>query len=129
MAAVDGRLNTKFRQKRGVSVGVYDLGYADLATDGTIVAALPAGSIITKVVLIEKTAANAGATFDLNVGSTAIVNEGALDSSNSATVILADLTTGGNLVIKNGATASSAGTFRFIVEYVEYNKTTGEYTN
>ncbi len=129
MAAVDGRLNAKFRQKRGVSVGVYDLGYADLATDGTIVAALPAGSIITKVVLIEKTAANAGATFDLNVGSTAIVNEGALDSSNSATVILADLTTGGNLVIKNGATASSAGTFRFIVEYVEYNKTTGEYTN
>lgn len=129
MAAVDGRLNAKFRQKRGVSVGVYDLGYADLATDGTIVAALPAGSIITKVVLIEKTAANAGATFDLNVGSTAIVNEGALDSSNSATVILADLATGGNLVIKNGATASSAGTFRFIVEYVEYNKTTGEYTN
>ena len=64
MAAVDGRLNAKFRQKRGVSVGVYDLGYADLATDGTIVAALPAGSIITKVVLIEKTAANAGATFD-----------------------------------------------------------------
>ena len=91
MATVNLKRNSKFNQKRDVSVGVFDLSYSDITTDGSIVAKLAAGSVITKVTVIQTSAANAGAKFTLLAGTTSIVTNGALDSNNTATVVLANL--------------------------------------
>ena len=128
MAAQNLKRNSKFNQKRDVSVGVFELGYADITGDGSVVATLAANSIITKVTVIETSAVNAGATVDILAGTTVIVNEGALDANNSATVILVDLDIAKDITIRAGATAPTQGTVRIIIEYVEYTMTNGEYT-
>lgn len=128
MAAKNLKRNSKFNQKRDVSIGVFDLGYADITGDGSIVATLAANSVITKVTVLETTAVNAGAKFDLLAGTTVIVDEGALDSNNSATVSLVDLDISKDITIRAGAVAPTQGSVKIIVEYVEYNMTNGEYT-
>lgn len=128
MAAANLKRASKFNQKREVSVGVFDLAYTDITGDGSIVATLAAGSVITKVVVIEKTAANTGATFDLLAGTTVIVNEGALDANNSATVSVVDLDIAKDITIRAGAVAPTQGSVKIIVEYIEYTMTNGEYT-
>lgn len=128
MAAKNLKRNSKFNQKRDVSVGVFELGYADITGDGSVVATLAANSILTKVTVIETSAVNTGATVDILAGTTVIVNEGALDANNSATVILVDLDIAKDITIRAGATAPTQGTVRIIIEYVEYTMTNGEYT-
>lgn len=128
MAVKNLKRNSKFNQKREVSVGVFDLGYSDITGDGSVVATLAAGSVITKVVVIETAAVNTGATFDLLAGTTVVVNEGALDANNSATVSLVDLDIAKDITIRAGATAPSQGSVKIIVEYIEYTMTNGEYT-
>ena len=128
MAAKNLKRNSKFNQKRDVSVGVFELGYADITGDGSVVATLAANSIITKVTVIETSAVNTGATVDILAGTTVIVNEGALDANNSATVILVDLDIAKDITIRAGVTAPTQGTVRIIIEYVEYTMTNGEYT-
>lgn len=121
--------NFKFNQKRSVSVGVYDLGFADLATVGSVVATLAPGTVITNVTLLPITAATAASKFSITLGGVAVVTNGDLVAANKATTIISNSIAGGDLVIKNGSTPTAVGTFKFIVEYVEYNKTNGEYTN
>lgn len=128
MAAQNLKRNSKFNQKRDVSVGVFELGYADITGDGSVVATLAANSIITKVTVIKTSAVNTGATVDILAGTTVVVNEGALDANNSATVILVDLDIAKDITIRAGATAPTQGTVRIIIEYVEYTMTNGEYT-
>lgn len=128
MAAKNLKRNSKFNQKREVSVGVFELGYADITGDGSIVATFAANSVITKVVVIETAAVNTGATFDLLAGTTVIVNEGALDANNSATVSVVDLDIAKDITIRAGVTAPTQGSVRVIVEYIEYSMTNGEYT-
>ena len=127
MAAKNLKRNSKFNQKREVSVGVFELGYADITGDGSIVATFAANSVITKVIVIE-TAVNTGATFDLLAGTTVVVNEGALDANNSATVAVVDLDIAKDITIRAGVTAPSQGSVKVIVEYIEYSMTNGEYT-
>lgn len=128
MAAKNLKRNSKFNQKRDVSVGVFELGYADITGDGSVVCTLAANSIITKVTVIETSEVNTGATVDILAGTTVVVNEGALDANNSATVILVDLDIAKDITIRAGATAPTKGTVRIIIEYVEYTMTNGEYT-
>lgn len=128
MAAKNLKRNSKFNQKRDVSIGVFDLGYADITGDGSIVATLAANSVITKVVVLVTSTVNAGAKFTMNAGTTAIVTNGALDANNSSTVALVDLDIAKDIVIKAGSTAPTQGSVKIIVEYVEYNMTNGEYT-
>ena len=128
MAAKNLQRNSKFNQKREVSVGVFELGYADITGDGSIVATFAANSVITKVVVIETAAVNTGATFDLLAGTTVVVNEGALDANNSATVAVVDLDIAKDITIRAGVTAPSQGSVKIIVEYIEYTMTNGEYT-
>ncbi|MGL5751320.1 MAG: hypothetical protein ACRCXT_12375 [Paraclostridium sp.] len=128
MAAKNLKRNSKFNQKREVSVGVFELGYADITGDGSIVATFAANSVITKVVVIETAAVNTGATFDLLAGTTVVVNEGALDANNSATVAVVDLDIAKDITIRAGVTAPSQGSVKIIVEYIEYTMTNGEYT-
>ena len=128
MAAKNLKRNSKFNQKREVSVGVFDLGYADITGDGSVVATFAANSVITKVVVIETAAVNTGATFDLLAGTSVVVNEGALDANNSATVALFDLDIAKDITIRAGVTAPTQGSVKIIVEYIEYSMTNGEYT-
>jgi len=128
MAAKNLKRNSKFNQKREVSVGVFELGYADITGDGSIVATFAANSVITKVVVIETAAVNTGATFDLLAGTTVVVNEGALDANNLATVAVVDLDIAKDITIRAGVTAPSQGSVKIIVEYIEYTMTNGEYT-
>lgn len=128
MAAQNLKRASKFNQKRDVSVGVFDLSYTDIVGDGSIVATLAAGSVITRVTVLETSAVDTGATFDLVAGTTVIVNEGALDANNSATVSLVNLDISKDITIRAGATAPTQGSVKIIVEYVEYNMTNGEYT-
>lgn len=128
MAAKNLKRNSKFNQKREVSVGVFELGYADITGDGSIVATFAANSVITKVVVIETAEVNTGATFDLLAGTTVVVNEGALDANNSATVAVVDLDIAKDITIRAGVTAPSQGSVKIIVEYIEYTMTNGEYT-
>lgn len=128
MAAKNLKRNSKFNQKREVSVGVFDLGYADITGDGSIVATLAANSVITRVTVIETVAVNTGATFDLLAGTSVVVNEGALDANNSATVVLFDLDIAKDITIRAGVTAPTQGSVKIIVEYIEYSMTNGEYT-
>ena len=128
MAVKNLKRNSKFNQKREVSVGVFELGYANITGDGSIVATFAANSVITKVVVIETAAVNPGATFDLLAGTTVVVNEGALDANNSATVAVVDLDIAKDITIRAGVTAPSKGSVKVIVEYVEYSMTNGEYT-
>ena len=128
MAAKNLKRNSKFNQKREVSVGVFELGYADITGDGSVVATFAANSVITKVVVLENTAVNTGATFDLLAGTSVIVNEGALDANNSATVVVLDLDIAKDITIRAGATAPTQGRVKILVEYIEYTQTNGEYT-
>lgn len=128
MAAKNLKRNSKFNQKREVSVGVFDLGYTDITGDGSIVATLAANSVITRVTVIETVAVNTGATFDLLAGTSVVVNEGALDANNSATVVLFDLDIAKDITIRAGVTAPTQGSVKIIVEYIEYSMTNGEYT-
>lgn len=128
MAAKNLKRNSKFNQKREVSVGVFELGYADITGDGSIVATFAANSVITKVVVIETAEVNTGATFDLLAGTTVVVNEGALDANNSATVAVVDLDIAKDITIRAGVTAPNKGRVKIIVEYIEYTVTNGEYT-
>ena len=128
MAAKNLKRNSKFNQKREVSIGVFDLWYADITGDGSIVATLAANSVITKVVVIETAAVNTGATFDLLAGTSVVVNEGVLDANNSATVALFDLDIAKDITIRAGVTAPTQGSVKIIVEYIEYSMTNGEYT-
>lgn len=128
MAAKNLKRNSKFNQKREVSVGVFELGYADITGDGSIVATFAANSVITKVVVIETAVVNTGATFDLLAGTTVVVNEGALDANNLAIVDIVDLDIAKDITIRAGGTAPTQGSVKIIVEYIEYTMTNGEYT-
>ena len=128
MAAKNLKRNSKFNQKREVSVGVFELGYADITGDGSVVATFAANSEITKVVVIETAEVNTGATFDLLAGTSVIVNEGALDANNSATVVVLDLDIAKDITIRAGVTAPTQGSVKILVEYIEYTQTNGEYT-
>ena len=128
MAVKNLKRNSKFNQKREVSVGVFELGYADITGDGSVVATFAANSVITKVVVLENTAVNTGATFDLLAGTSVIVNEGALDANNSATVVVLDLDIAKDITIRAGVTAPTQGSVKILVEYIEYTQTNGEYT-
>lgn len=130
MAVQNLKRTGKFDQKKGVCVLACTLGFADITGDGSLVATLAANTVITRVTVLEDTTdtVNAGATFDLLAGATLIVDEGALDANNNATVIIVDLDIVKDIVIKAGATAPTTGTVKVLIEYIEYTKTTGEYT-
>ena len=128
MAAKNLKRNSKFNQKRDVSVSVFDLEYTDIKGEGSIVATLAANSVITKVTVLKTTGVNTGATFDLLAGTSVIVNEGALDTNNLATLALVDLDIAKDITIRAGVTAPTQGSVKIIVEYIEYTMTNGEYT-
>lgn len=116
-------------QKRQVSVGV---GGATPTTENTIFN-LPPNSVVlgaTLIVLAADTAA--GATMDVTVDGTVVADELGVSAvgTNQSFLTPAYFATGGVVGIAPGTTAPAGdGSVRLVVEYIELDKTTGEYTN
>jgi len=121
-------------QKRGVSVAVTEqITYAAAATPSDTVFTLPANSMVTGVYAIVTDAAGAGDTLDVVVGATVVANEIAISALGvaSGTVAVTNFPTGGAVTVVAGAGAAlgDASTYQVVVEYIELDKVTGEYTN
>lgn len=121
-------------RKRAVSVGVYDLAHSDIAGDGAVVANLPAGIVLLGYTVISDGSVTADSTAVVTIGGVTAIDEMPLDISHndsysaSGTLSVSEFTVGGQLVIKEGSTAPAAGSIKFVLEYLELNKVTGEYT-
>lgn len=123
-------------QKRGVCVAVIPFVEADVLVDGLVGVDLPEDSVITNVIVQVETVSTTGSsTVDVLIGAAVLANEIAVTAAGAIVGTLvaavAEATTGGELIIKSGSTAPAAGDLvgTLIVEYIELNKTTGEYTN
>ncbi len=127
----DGILN----QKRGVCVAVIPFVEADILVAGSIYVTLPKRSLITRVVSNITTASGTGsATIDVEANGVVIVNEltvAAAGVTDETLVAAAQyLATGGDIEILAGAVTPADGALigELIVEYIELDKTNGEYT-
>ena len=122
-------------QKRGVCVMVSDLlADADIASLGSTIATLPAESVIISATVVTTVAtASGGVALDYNgaaiealiLGTTVRALPGTL--INTATYSA----TGGDIVVKDGSTppGDTAWEGYIVIEYIELDKVTGEYTD
>jgi len=123
-------------QKRGVCVLSVPLLEADVIGAGSIYATLPPRSVIKSVALVKKVAsATASATLTVRAnGANIATNVNATTAGYTAGTLVASaayLATGGDIEVIPGGTTPAAGDFEgdLVVEYIELDKTTGEYTN
>lgn len=127
----DIKRNGLFNQKRSVSVGVFAPSEAEILAVAAV-ANLPERSLVTGVKTIVLTASGtASATITAKVGAVAIATNVAVATSGvKVTATPGYFPTGGEITIIAGGTAPAAGDLvvEVIVEYIELDKTTGEYT-
>ena len=123
-------------QKRSVSVLSAPLLEADILTTGSIYATLPARSLIISVTVNVATASGtASATVDVTANGTVVANEVAVTVAGgiAGTLVSAAtyLATGGDIVVLAGAVTPANGAFvgDLVVEYIELDKSNGEYTD
>jgi len=122
-------------QKRGVSVAVIPFVEADVLLAGSTYVNFPKRSLITRIVSNITTASGTGsATLDVHANGVEIVSEMAVAAANvtDETLVAAAqyMATGGVLLIDAGAVTPADGALigELIVEYIELDKTNGEYT-
>jgi hypothetical protein len=123
-------------QKRSVSVLSVPLVEADILTTGSTYANLPARSLITSVIVnVATVSGTASSTIDVTAGGSVVANEVAVTVAGAivGTVVsgVAYLATGGVIGVLAGAVTPADGAFvgDLIIEYIELDKTNGEYTN
>lgn len=131
----DLKLEGKNNQKRGVSVFV-----SESITVGTSVSAftdtlftLPANSLVTSgSAIVTDATGNTGDILSLLVGSETVVGSIPLDAV-ELSIGTVDTTkayrASGGTVYAAGTSAANPSTYKVVMEYVELNKTTGEFTN
>lgn len=112
-----------------------------VATKGTLAAGdvvtlftLPANVDVTNAYInVVKAPTGGTQTLKISVGSTDIIAAVAVGAVSGAfkggTVTKANSGTGSNVTVTTGIADLTDGEFRVVVEYVEYNKVTGELTN
>lgn len=125
-------------QKKGVSVAVISFVEADVtanAADGSVVFQLPASSMITRLTSnVTAASATVSSTIDVLIGAVVLVNElpvAIADIADETLVAAARYAAnGGEVIIKSGAVAPATGSLvgELIIEYIELDKNTGEYT-
>lgn len=136
MAAEDKTRDDLNFQKKSVCVMVAPLVETEINGDGAIIGVLPERVIITDVILnVTTKSGTASATIDVLVGSDVVANEIDVNSAAGAivgTVVAAQAyrATGGNVTVRDGSTAPAAGdlVMEAVIEYIELDKNTGEYT-
>jgi hypothetical protein len=126
----DLRFEDKNNQKKTSSVFASGAIALDDATDN-ILFTLPTASIVTAAYVVVTTADTTG-TVDLKVGSTVIANE--VDCSATGTVdgsvTPAYFATGGSVTVVEGATGLTGdGIVKVVIEYIETELASGEYTD
>ena len=129
-------------QKKGVCVAATTVTYDEILTSGDSyeLFVLPENSIIMSASILVKTASNSAtsAAVDLGyAGSDVLVDGGNLKSTagtvlsggTNAVVPGSDTGTGKTVTFKHTFVgAPTAGEFVVVIEYVEYTKNSGEYT-
>lgn len=135
MARENKTRDGSFHQKKGVCVAVMAIVEADILVDGAVYVNLPDRVMITRVTSNITTASGtANATLDVLANGVVLVNELPVAIADIAdeTLITAAryIATGGELVIKAGAVTPADGALigEILVEYIELDKNTGEYT-
>jgi len=123
-------------QKRSPSVLSAPFVEANILTTGSIFATLPPRSLITSVIVNVKTVSGtASSTLDVSANGTVVANEVAVTTAGAivGTVVAgaAYLATGGDIVVLAGSTTPANGALvgDIVVEYIELDKTNGEYTD
>lgn len=121
-----------FNQKRGVSVGVYTLTEAQILGDA-LIATLPERVIVTGVKTNVITASGtASSNVTVKVGATSIATNVAVATTGlKVTATPGYFATGGDVTVVAGSVAPATGSLEceVIVEYIELDRTTGDYTN
>jgi hypothetical protein len=122
-----------FNVKKGISVFVGDIAEEDIVA-GTVLFNLPPNSYVINAFLdVTTVSTTASSTVDLKVGTTVVNNEMAATVAGYAagTVAPAKFATGGAVTAVVGSTAPAAGDLvcTLYVEYIEYAKGIGEFTN
>lgn len=122
-------------QKRGVCVFTAPLVEADVLTTGSVYGKLPERIVIQSAsILVTTVSTTATSTLDIKVGSTVVANEVAVTAAGmiDGTMVAANqyFATGGDITVLAGAVTPAAGNFvgELVIEYIELDKTTGEYT-
>lgn len=119
-------------QKRESSYSVSEIT-ATAATLDAVLFNLPANSLLLAAFVIVTTASGTSTdTIDVKVGSTVVANEVVVGTTGTKTgsVTPAHFATGGAVSVVAGADApDAAGRFRVIIQYLELDKRSGEYTN
>jgi len=118
-------------QKKSFSTAHFNLDYTDLTADsgtGSILMVMPKDCIIIHIGIIEETPANVGANATLTVNGDNVAVDGPIDSSNIFTIAPVHHD-GGDLILKQGSTPPTQGTFSLFILYLEHAKNTGEFTN
>ncbi len=128
------RENTN-NQKRGVCVAVTEgLTEEQILGDGCVPFTLPENVlIISAAINVTNISGTASSTVDIRVGSTVIANEvpvtvaGFVEGIDN---VVRKYPTGGDVTILAGATAPANGALvtDLIIQYIELDKHTGEYT-
>lgn len=135
MARINKTRTLAIAQKKGVCVCVIPFVEADILVDGSVYVAMPDRSMITRVVSNITTASGTvTATLDVVANGVNLVEEMAVAAANVTDETLVPaaqyLATGGELVIKAGAVTPADGALvgELVIEYIEMDKNTGEYT-
>lgn len=135
MARENKTRDGSFHQKKGVSVLVAAFVEADILVDGAVYGNLPDRILITRLTSnITTESGTANATLDVLANGVVLVNElpvAIADIADETLVAAARyLVTGGEFVIKAGAVTPADGALigEILMEYIELDKNTGEYT-
>ena len=122
-------------QKKGVCVMVIPFKESEILVDGSVYGVLPERSLVMAVTSRVSTASStANATLDVVADGTVLVDEMDVATANitDETLVAAAryLPTGGEVVLRAGATTPAAGDLvgELVIEYIELDKNTGEYT-
>jgi hypothetical protein len=124
----DLKNRTKYNQRRVVNAIVADgVSYGDV-NDGAILATLPRDTAAIGVHIVIKTPAATGETIDITYAGQTYAADVLVDSTVGSVAVdeSAAYQIGGGEIIATGTL--TAGEFDIIVEYIELDKTTGEYT-
>ena len=134
----DLRRSGTLNQKKGICVAAAELDFATLTavTGSHELFNLPPEAVITNAYVHVMTASDA-ATSNTGIIGTAVDGTQVLSAANlktagkQGTFTGQSLTTTGKTVYfkQTVVGAATVGKFLVVVEYLEYNKTTGEYTN
>lgn len=132
MATTDMTRTGLNNQKREADWSVSDVVSTTATLDVTLFN-LPANTILLSAhVLVTEASGTSTDTVDVKVGSTVVANEVVVGTTGTkvGSVTPAYFATGGAVSVVAGADApDTAGRFRLLIQYVELDKRTGEYTN